>query len=81
MASVFVVMEKLENPMEWFAKSRGGDMEWEYDENLSAFHSGSIYVYPKEDRTAFEDISEFDFFGWETDSWIKKADGKELIYG
>lgn len=35
----------------------------------------------REDRVSFEDMSENEFFGWDTSSWITLAGDKELIYG
>lgn len=81
MASIFIVKEKIENPMEWYCQKMKCNFNWIYDKQLNAYHLGSIYIKQYNDITLFDDISENEFFGWETSAWIKLADNKELIYG
>lgn len=81
MASIFVVKEKIEAPMEWYARIMKCDLKWEFDDILKSYHLGEVYIKEAYDRVSFEDMSEDEFFGWETSSWIALADGKELIYG
>ena len=81
MASVFVVKAKIKNPMEWYSKKMKCDSDWEVDEQLKSYHLGPVYMKQHDDTTSFEDLSESEFFGWETSAWIELADSKELIYG
>lgn len=81
MPSIFIVKERLENPKEWYDKAMENQKEWEYDEILKGYHTGTVYLLEREDSTAFEDMSETEFFGWSADSWIELAGGKELLYG
>ncbi|MDE7224987.1 MAG: hypothetical protein K2O34_14565 [Acetatifactor sp.] len=81
MASVFVVKGKIDTPREWYARETGCDSEWEYDELLKAYHTGEVYIKEEDDSVSFEDMSENEFFGWGTSSWITLAGDNELIYG
>ena len=81
MASVFVIKAKMENPMEWYAEKMKCNSGWEFDEQLKAYHLGSVYMKQCDNMTTFEDLSENEFFAWETSAWIALADSKELIYG
>lgn len=81
MASVFVVKGKIEKPMEWYSRVMDCDSNWEFDDKLNSYHLGNVYMEECSDSVSFEDMSEDEFFGWETSSWIELADGKELIYG
>ena len=81
MASVFIVKEKIENPKEWYDSVMSNQGEWEYDDILKKYHTQSVYLLERADETAFEDMSEEEFFGWGTQSWITLAGGKELVYG
>lgn len=81
MPSVFTVKEKIEKPMEWYSKNMKCASQWEFDEQLKAYHLGPIYIKQCDDTTSFEDMSENEFFGWDTSSWIELAGNKELIYG
>lgn len=81
MASVFVVKGKLENPMEWYSSSCKCDTNWMFDTQFKAYHLGSVYMKQSGDTTSFEDLSEQEFFGWETSDWIALAGYRELIYG
>lgn len=81
MASIFLIKEKLENPMKWFAESMELSSEWEFDDITKLHHLGDIYLRENHDSVSFEDTSESTFFGWETAEWIALAGGKELIYG
>ena len=36
---------------------------------------------PMEWYSTIEDLSEQEFFGWETSDWIALADSNELVYG
>lgn len=81
MASIFVVKEKIEKPMEWYSTMMRCDSQWEFDDKLQAYHLGPVYMNQRDNTVTFEDMSENEFFGWETSSWIALADGKELIYG
>lgn len=47
----------------------------------SCYHCGDIYLTVHDNCTSFENFSETEFFGWDTESWIKLAGGKELIFG
>lgn len=81
MPSVFVVKAKMENPMEWYSKMMKCDSNWTWDAQLEAYHLGPVYITQRNDNISFEDMSENEFFGWETSAWITLADNKELIYG
>lgn len=81
MASIFVVKEKIEKPMEWYSTVMKCDSKWEFDEQLKAYHIGEVYMKQSDNAVSFEDMSENEFFGWKTSSWITLAEGKELIYG
>lgn len=81
MASIFVVKGKIETPMEWYARVMKYDSKWEFDGILGFYHLGEVYIKEDSDRVSFEDMSENEFFGWDTSSWIALADGKELMYG
>lgn len=81
MASIFVVKEKTEKPMQWYCKAMKCDSEWEFDDILKSYHLGDVYIKEGSDSVSFEEMSENEFFGWETFSWIDLADGRELIYG
>lgn len=81
MASVFKVYGINGDAKEWYAQQSSGDIQWEYDEVMSGYHCGNIYVTVYDDCASFKDLSETEFFGWGTDSWIKQAGGKELIFG
>ena len=81
MPSIFLVKEKLKNPKEWYDNVMGNKDEWEYDAILKKYYTGNVYLLEREDATAFEDMAETEFFGWSTDSWLKVAGEKELIYG
>lgn len=81
MASIFVVKGKIETPKEWYSKAMNCDLNWEFDDILQSYHIGNVYMKEYSDRVSFEDMSENEFFGWETSSWIALANGKELIYG
>ena len=81
MPSIVVMKEKLANPKEWFEKEFQEDGEWETDSFLGGYRLGNIYLKEGEDYTSFEDTEELAFLGWDTESWIKLAAGKELMYG
>lgn len=85
MASVFVIKGKMDTPMEWYSREMGNDSPWEFDDILKMYHIsgsfGDVYLKEREDSVSFEDMSENEFFGWETSSWIALAGDKELIYG
>lgn len=81
MPSIFLIKGKIENPMEWYSKEMKSNAEWKYDEGLGSYHAGNIYMTELEDGVSFEDLSEEDFFAWEISSWLKTADGRELVYG
>lgn len=81
MASILIIKENLKNPMEWYSAQMKQNAPWELDENCQAYHQGSVYMKQKDGIVFFEDLSENEFFGWETASWIAMAQGKELIYG
>lgn len=68
MASVFVIKEKVDAPMEWYSKAMKCSSEWTYDDKLEAYHLGSVYMNECDDSVSFEDMSEDAFFGWETSS-------------
>lgn len=81
MPSIVVMKEKIENPKEWFEKEFQEEGEWETDSILGEYRLGNIYLKEGEDYTSIEDMEELIFLGWDTESWIKVASGKELIYG
>lgn len=85
MASVFVIKGKVDMPMEWYSREMGIDSPWEFDDILKMYRNlgrfGYVYLKESEDSVSFEDMSENEFFGWETSSWIALAGDKELIYG
>ena len=81
MASVFVIKGKMEMPMEWYSREMGSEFNWEFDNIMQSHHIGDVYIKECEDSVSFEDLSENEFFGWETASWLALAGGKELIYG
>lgn len=81
MASVFVIKGKMDTPMEWYSREMRCDSDWEFDDVLKNYHIGDVYFSENKDRVSFEDMSENEFFGWETSSWIALAGDKELIYG
>lgn len=81
MPSVLMVKGKLEKPMEWYSTQRECNAPWEFDEPLNAYHLGPVYLKQGNDAASFEDMSENEFFGWDTSSWIELAGSKELIYG
>lgn len=81
MASVFKVFGITGDAKEWYAQQASGDVQWEYDDALSCYCCGNIFLKTYDDCASFEDTSETDFFGWGTESWIKLAGGKELIFG
>lgn len=56
-------------------------LDWGYDEILQSYHVGTVYLTEKENSVSFKDMSEEEFFGWETSEWIKVAHNKELEYG
>lgn len=76
-----MIKEKIERPMEWYSAKMKCDESWEFDEQLQAYHMGSIYIKQYDHATSFEDLSEDEFFGWDISSWIALADHKELMYG
>ena len=80
MASVFKVFGITCDAKEWFAQQSLNNVQWEYDE-VSGYHFGDIYVTSYDGYASFEDTSESYFFGWDTESWIRLAGGKELIFG
>ena len=81
MPSIFIVKEKIENPKEWYDRVMNNQSGWEFDNILKKYHTQNVYLLERVDETAFEDMSEEEFFGWDVQSWITVADGKELIYG
>ncbi|MBQ7776892.1 MAG: hypothetical protein IJ379_13330, partial [Lachnospiraceae bacterium] len=81
MPSIFIVKEKIENPKEWYDNVMSNQDGWEYDNNLNKYHTQNVYLLERADETAFEDMSEEKFFGWDTQSWITVAGEKELVYG
>ena len=81
MPSIFIIKDKMKNPKEWYDKVMGNQQEWEYDENINQSRAGNVYLVEREDSVAFEDVSDMEFYGWGTESWVKLAAGKELIYG
>ena len=81
MPSIFLIKGKIENPMEWYSKKLASNAEWKYDEESESYHTENIYMTEYENGVSFEDMSEEDFFAWETSSWLETADGMELIYG
>lgn len=81
MPSVFIVKETIEKPMEWYSTNMKCDSPWELNEQIKAYHIGPVYMRQFGDAVSFEDISENEFFGLDTSSWVEVADGKELIYG
>lgn len=81
MASVFKVYGITGDAKEWFAQHYFGTVQWEFDEAMSCYRCGDVYLTAYEDCASFEDTSEADFFGWTNETWIKLAAGKELIYG
>ena len=81
MASIFIVKEKMENAKEWYDSVMNNKGVWKYDDTLKAYYTQSVYLLERTDETAFEDMSEEEFFGWGTESWITIADEKELLYG
>ena len=81
MASVFKVFGLEGDAKEWFAKQYPGEVNWEYDETLSCYRTGNIYLTTKAGSASFDDLDETVFFDCGTDFWIKLAGDKELIYG
>lgn len=81
MASIFLVKEKIETPMDWYSRAMKCSSEWAFDDTLKLYHLGDVYIEECNDGVSFEDMSENAFFGWETSAWIALADGKEIIYG
>ena len=81
MASVFVVKGQIENPMEWYSKKMRCDSNWVFDEQLNTYHLGPVYIKQCGNTISFEDMSENEFFEWETSAWITLADNKELVCG
>lgn len=81
MASVFVVKGQIENPMEWYSKKMKCDSNWVFDEQLNTYHLGPVYIKQCGNTISFEDMSENEFFEWETSAWITLADNKELVCG
>lgn len=81
MASIFAIKGKMEKPMEWYSRESGSSSDWEYDDILKMHHIGDVYIKECEDSVSFEDMSENEFFGWDTSSWLALAGNKELIYG
>ena len=81
MASVFVVKGQIENPMEWYSKKMKCDSNWVFDEQLNTYHLWPVYIKQCGNTISFEDMSENEFFEWETSAWITLADNKELVCG
>ncbi len=81
MPSIFIVKEKIDNPKEWYDCVMNNQGGWEFDDILKKYHTQNVYLLERIDETAFEDMSEEEFFGWDVQSWITVACGKELIYG
>ena len=81
MPSYFKIYGLTEDSKEWFSQHFSDCTDWKYDDILSSYHCDDIYTFPHEDCAVFEDFSETQFFGWETDDWIKLATGKELVFG
>ena len=78
MPSIFIVKEKIENPKEWYDSVMSNQSEWEYDDILKTYHIQSVYLLERADETAFEDMSEEEFFGWDPQSWITLAGEKRV---
>ena len=81
MASVFVVEGQIENPMEWYSKKMKCDSNWVFDEQLNTYHLFFFFLKQCGNTISFEDMSENEFFEWETSAWITLADNKEFVYG
>lgn len=81
MPSIFIVKEKMENPKEWYDSMMNNREVWKFDDNLNSYHTRSVYLQERVDEVAFEDMSEEEFFGWDTESWVTVAGEKELVYG
>lgn len=81
MASVLLIKGKTENPKKWYQDVMKCGAQWEYDDILESYHIGNVYITEHDDCVVFEDMSEEEFFAWETSSWLNAAGDKELIYG
>ncbi len=81
MPSIFIIKEKIENPKEWYDRMMNNQGIWKYDDYLGKYYTHNVYLLERADETAFEDMSEEEFFGWDINSWIKVAGEKELVYG
>ncbi len=81
MASIFIIKSKMVDPKEWYDKEMGNDIPWNYDERLKAYRAGEICLSVKNKGVCFEDLSQTEFFGWDTNSWIELSQGNELLYG
>ena len=85
MSILLVEKKNITDPMKWFADVMGFEGEWEKDSYLAGYklvvHNDTFYYSDTENYYRFEDMSNYNFEYWETESWLKLAEDREIIYG
>ena len=85
MSILLVEKKNITDPMKWFADAMGFEGEWEKDSYLAGYklvvHNDTFYYSDTENYYRFEDMSNYNFEYWETESWLELAEDREIIYG
>ena len=56
MASVFKVFGITGDAKEWYAQQASGDVQWEYDDALSCYCCGNIFLKTYDDCASFDPL-------------------------